>query len=344
MEKKVLVVATSRKTHGGITSVVKSHESGEQWKKFHCRWVETHRDGSAWRKVMYFIGGYIKFLVLLPFYGIVHIHLSTKISLLRKMVFIKTAKLFKKRIIVHLHCGNQLQDQWSEQYDYAFRTADVVLVLSSWIKNFINNKTKKDNIEICYNACPKAVILNDIPKKKYILYVGTIGTDKGYHILIEAFSKIAKQHENWNVKFAGIGEIQEAKVMAERLGIGKQIEMLGWVAGKEKENLFREASMLCLPSYMEGFPVCVLEAWSYGLPVVSTPVGGIPDVGKDGENIVLFDIGDVDSLSDKLKDLIENESLRKKISLNSRKLAKTIFNEETINNQLNQLYSRMSKE
>ena len=47
---KVLVIATSRKTRGGITSVVKAHETGEQWKKYHCRWIETHRDGNSIRK------------------------------------------------------------------------------------------------------------------------------------------------------------------------------------------------------------------------------------------------------------------------------------------------------
>lgn len=51
---KVLVVATSRKTRGGITSVVKAHETGNQWKKYHCKWIETHRDGPSWRKILYF--------------------------------------------------------------------------------------------------------------------------------------------------------------------------------------------------------------------------------------------------------------------------------------------------
>ena len=50
---KVLVVATSRKTKGGITSVVKAHETGEQWKKFHCKWIETHRDGNSVRKLLF---------------------------------------------------------------------------------------------------------------------------------------------------------------------------------------------------------------------------------------------------------------------------------------------------
>lgn len=47
---KVLVVATSRKTRGGITSVVKAHEQGEQWREFGCEWIETHIDGSFFKR------------------------------------------------------------------------------------------------------------------------------------------------------------------------------------------------------------------------------------------------------------------------------------------------------
>ena len=63
---KVLVVATSRKTRGGITSVVKAHETGNQWKKYHCKWIETHRDGPSWRKILYFIKAYLQFFCLVP--------------------------------------------------------------------------------------------------------------------------------------------------------------------------------------------------------------------------------------------------------------------------------------
>lgn len=51
---KVLVVATSRKTRGGITSVIKAHETGEQWKEFHCKWIETHIDKCIFLKLIIF--------------------------------------------------------------------------------------------------------------------------------------------------------------------------------------------------------------------------------------------------------------------------------------------------
>ncbi len=58
---RVLVVATSRKTRGGITSVVKAHETGEQWKKFHCRWIQTNRDSPVWRKLWYLVTALIEY-------------------------------------------------------------------------------------------------------------------------------------------------------------------------------------------------------------------------------------------------------------------------------------------
>ena len=74
---KVLIVATSRKTRGGITSVVKAHETGKQWNKYHCKWIETHRDGPSWRKILYFIKAYLQFFCLIHFYDLVHIHVAS---------------------------------------------------------------------------------------------------------------------------------------------------------------------------------------------------------------------------------------------------------------------------
>ena len=73
---KVLIIATSQKTRGGITAVIKAHEVGEQWKKFHCKWIETHIDKNSIYKLWYFIKGYAAFLCFLPFCNLVHIHTS----------------------------------------------------------------------------------------------------------------------------------------------------------------------------------------------------------------------------------------------------------------------------
>ena len=107
MVLRVLVVATSRKTRGGITSVVKAHETGEQWDKYHCRWIQTHRDGPAWRKLLYLFTALLEYLVLLPWYDIVHIHVATTQSARRKKIFFELAKIMHKKTIFHFHPSNE---------------------------------------------------------------------------------------------------------------------------------------------------------------------------------------------------------------------------------------------
>ena len=82
----------------------------------------------------------------------------------------------------------------------------------------------------------------------------------------------------------------------------------------------------------------VLDAWSYGLPVITTPVGGIPDVAKDGENMLLFNPGDVDALADCMERMITDKELRDRISWASLVFAKTKFNLETINKEVEVIY------
>lgn len=100
---RVLIIATSHKTRGGITSVIKAHQKGEQWKKFHCKWIETHIDKGDFLKLLYFCKGWILFILNLPFYDIVHIHTSEPPSAIRKCLFMWWSKLWKKKVIVHFH-------------------------------------------------------------------------------------------------------------------------------------------------------------------------------------------------------------------------------------------------
>ncbi|MCM1138941.1 MAG: glycosyltransferase family 4 protein [Muribaculum sp.] len=342
MRKKVLVVATSRKTHGGIATVVKAFEKGNIWQKYHCKWIEAHIDGTMIKKILYLIRGYVQYIILLPFYDIVHVHMSAGISAKRKIGFVRIAKMFRKPVVVHLHCGNQVEDSWSNQMTYIFTKADVGLVLSNCIKEAVKRKTgKDDNLQVCFNPAPEIKFQRDTPRKKYILYSGTIGKNKGYHILIEAFAKIAHKFPDWSVMIAGVGEMNNAISLIAEYGIEDQVKMLGWISGELKDRYYREASIFCLPSFMEGFPMSVLEAWAYGIPVISTPVGGIPDVAIDGDNMMLFDIGDVDGLADKLSDLISNEELREHIGQKSLELADGKFNLTTILKQLDMIYSSL---
>lgn len=339
---KVLVVATSRKTRGGITSVVKAHEQGRQWKKFHCRWIETHRDGDAVRKLWYLITGLLEYVCLLPFYDVVHIHLSEPPSAIRKSLFLCPAKMLKKKVIAHFHAFSPettILGPKRKVYQYLFGKADVVIVLSNFWKEKVNDCfSLGEKVQVVYNPCTSEVFATEYPKKKQILYAGTINARKGYADMIRAFSNIAYKYPDWQIVFAGNGEIENGMALAEELGIGQQTVFLGWVNGEEKDKAFKESLFFCLPSYAEGFPMAVLDAWAYGLPVITTPVGGIPDIAKDGENLLLFNPGDSDELSRQMERLITDEELREKIAEQSILLANTTFEISTINQEIEEIY------
>ena len=160
--------------------------------------------------------------------------------------------------------------------------------------------------------------------------------------MLRAFAKIAKEHPMWSLVFAGNGEVERGRDLSGQLGISHQVKWLGWVTGAEKDTAFRDASVYCLPSYAEGFPMGVLDAWSYGLPVITTPVGGIPDIADDGNNMLLFAPGDVGTLAIQLERVFSNATLRRRIAQESENLANTKFNIQTINKQIGSLYEELS--
>lgn len=345
LQHKVLVVATSRKTRGGITSVVKAHEMGSQWELYGCKWIETSIDTNNIMKILYFTKSMIQYCFYLPRCHIVHIHLSEPISALRKIPYFTLAKIFKKKTIIHFHsfspettiCGKH-----SKIYKYLFSNADRIIVLSESWKIYVNEKFRLgNNVQVIYNPCIANVSTKEYPKKKQILYAGTLNQRKGYSDLLKAFSLIAKSYPEWSVVFAGNGELDNAKKIANQLDISNQVIFLGWINGTYKDKIFKESTIFCLPSYAEGFPMAVLDAWAYGLPVITTPVGGIPDIAVNGENMLLFDPGNINTLAVQIKRLIDDKELLNKLICASKHLANTKFNIKTINSEIEKLYKEL---
>jgi glycosyltransferase involved in cell wall biosynthesis len=102
--------------------------------------------------------------------------------------------------------------------------------------------------------------------------------------------------------------------MCNALGIEDSVEFHGWIGDDAKTDELRKAGVFCLPSYDEGLPMGVLEAMSSGVPIVTTPVGGVPDVLTDEVSALLFEPGDVPGLRERLVRLLEDADLRVKLA------------------------------
>ena len=108
--------------------------------------------------------------------------------------------------------------------------------------------------------------------------------------------------------------------------------------GREKVRLLAEAAIYVLPSYNEGVPISILEAMSVGLPIVTTPVGGIPDVIRDGEEGFLVSPGSIDQLVGRIVELLSNENLRKHMGDAAQRRLRTDYSPEGSLSTLMALY------
>ena len=348
MNTKVLVVATSSNTRGGITSVINLYKSTELWKNWNCVWIETHIDKSLIIKIWFFIKSILRFIILIPNASIVHIHLSGPTSTNRKQIFIKLSKLFKKKIIIHFHAFSEkssIDVNYKKLYSKTFNSADSIIVLSkSWKQGIINDlNICKNRIKVIFNPCPTIKLNQSIQKENIILFAGTLNERKNYRTLIKAFAIIAKEFPSWKLVFAGNGEVEQAINIARTLGVENQVDFKGWISGSDKHQLFSKATVFCLPSYAEGFPMAVLDAWAYGLPVITTPVGGIPEVARDGENMILFNPDDFQYLAQKIKQLIINQELQIKLSNAALSFAHNQFSLKRIESDIREIYESYFK-
>ncbi len=337
---KVLVVATSRETRGGITSVIKAHETGRQWHEFNCEWIETHIDGSAFQKIRCFIKGFFQFAFKLKKADIVHIHMA---AVERKMPFVFLSKLLKKKLIIHLHFPDPQTTVYNPvkapRYKWCLSKADKVIVLSESWAELLRKEWGVDNLQVIYNPCPKVEspkynLQTDCP---YILYAGNLSGRKGYKDLLSAFALVHDKMPGWRIKFAGNGEVENGKKIAAQLRIEDKVDFLGWVNGSEKDEAFRNAAVYCLPSYAEGFPMGVLDAWAYHLPVITTPVGGLPEILDNGTNALVFTPGNIEGLSQCLCDITSSD-VREQLSKASENLSSTMFDVDNVNRQIRALY------
>ena len=346
MNNKVIVLGPGRNTRGGISTVIKEYENTKLWNDFNCKWIGTYIDKRNIHKIFYFLKGLITYILNISRYDIIHIHISWSTTAFRKMFFFPLAKALNKKVIIHLHSAAEpvINSKSQFPYKFMFKHADLTIFLSNGISTELNKHFQIKKSVVLYNPClnhkPNSTKINE--KEMQILFAGTITQKKGYLDLIHSFGLIAHKFPEWKLIFAGNGEIENAKSLAKDLNIEEQVIFKGWVNRDEIQALFEKASIFCLPSYTEGFPMAVLDAWSFGLPVITTPVGGLTDVLIPDKNALVFEPSDINHLAKLIDELITDESLRKRISEESIKLSQEKFNITSISKQLSELYLSLS--
>lgn len=355
--KRVLIVGSARESGGGVSSVIRMMEKMPIWQKYHCYWLGTQiQRGYLW-KLWYAVKANILALFIVWRYDIVHLHtVPDKPGLIIQLPVMLLALLWRNKIIVHIHMGDQLKDHTENGlFKWYLRKADRVVLLAECFREVLTQGfgVENEKIVVVYN-CSSSPSVNSgkVCRTKSIIMAGYFDENKAHDILMRSLTLTlphrdeGKQYDKdcldgWKVILMGNGDVDKYKGICHRLGLDNVVSFAGYVTGERKNKIWREASIFCLCSHVEGFPMVVLEAWNYGIPVVTTPVGGLPDVIEEGVNCLTFDFDDVEGLSRQLQRLIADEELRKKMGEYEQKFVREHFSIEMVNKQIEDLYGSL---
>jgi glycosyltransferase involved in cell wall biosynthesis len=164
---------------------------------------------------------------------------------------------------------------------------------------------------------------------------------KGLQYLLEAISKVKVKHPSTQFKVYGDGELRdELMAYARELGLdGSQIFVGSFTSREDLSRIMANTDIFAMSSILEGQPLSLVEAMAYGCPIVTTTVGGIPELIQDSVNGFLCEPRDSDCLARKLCLMIEEPALREKLGCKARESYELgPFQAKAICNQISSVY------
>lgn len=230
-------------------------------------------------------------------------------------------KLFGKKIYTTVHGLDHKRAKWGRFASWyiktgeknAVRFSDEIIVLSKGVQNYFMQTYGRKTVFIPNGVnrpeiyAPKQIKENyGLEKDDYILYLGRLVPEKGEHYLIEAFKSI--QTDKKLVIAGGASDTDEYMERLKTLAAGdERIIFTGFVQGRMLEELYSNAYIYVLPSDLEGMPLSLLEAMSYGNCCLVSDIAECAEVVED--KAVVFKRSNVSDLKEKLQMLFDDEKL-----------------------------------
>lgn len=200
-------------------------------------------------------------------------------------------------------------------YNYKIKKYDHIVLLTEEDKKNWN----RDNISVI----PNPTILNNkcisLLDEKKIVSVGRLVEQKNFKSLIKAFKKVVEKHPDWKLDIYGEGNLKnDLQTQIRSANLSNNIFLKGF--SENHNEIYGKSSIFVLTSIYEGFPLVLLEAMSFGLPLISYDCPcGPKDLIKNGENGYLLPLGNENMLSSHINKLIENKEKRVNMGNNGRK-------------------------
>lgn len=209
--------------------------------------------------------------------------------------------------------------------------ADAIICSSDFIRDgFLRRYSdKSDTVTPGVDAEYFFPIENTHPDNRTLIFVAKLeGAQeyKGLRELLDAVSILCRLDAKVRLIVAGDGDMREDyEKYARKMGIGDYVEFRGNLDRKELRQAYQEASLFALPTSYDNRPLAILEAMASGLPVVSTRIGGIPDMVTEGAEGFLIEPHDTIALAEKISAILHDNQLRNRLSRAARKRSEEEF-------------------
>ena len=269
---------------------------------------------------------------------------------LERLFLYKIKGKFKKIVEHHVNKANFVnveneKNNLLKKIKYLYRNYREKKLINKYDKFLVLTEEDKkdwadDRIKVIHN--PLSFSSNQFSdyKNKKIISVGRLDYQKGYDILISVWNKISKKYPDWSLEVYGEGvEREKLQNKINELNLNSSFLLKGAV--KNIYEKYLESSIYIMSSRYEGMPMVLLEAMSFGLPVISFDCPcGPKDIIKDNEDGFIIKFGNIEQMAEKIEELINDEEKRKLFGINAKKNIQR-FSEEKIMNQWKELFEKL---
>ena len=283
---------------------------------------------------------------------IVHINTSLNFKAFwRDFVYLLLVKLLARKAIYQVHGGSlEVFLHASHLRRTAVRMAlslgDVVVVLSKAELAAYSRLVVGSVISLIPNAidvaeyCP-TTSRNEGGSQLVLRYLGRLDREKGLFEALHAMRilRVERNINNVRMQIAGVGPAEsELKERIAEFDLTECAAMTGPLFGRDKIRFLQNADMLVFPSYHEGLPYVILESMAAGTPVLTTPVGAIPEIIKNGVHGIFVKPRDAIALADAIEKIMKDRRSLKRMSKACVEHARERYSKERLETQFKQLY------
>ena len=366
--KNVLIVGPVPPPYGGIAAVVQEIVNSRLAEDYSFEIFDAQEGApsefSLLKRLPFNVKRLLKFnlMILKKRFDFAHLHFDCGSSRGRALMFL-SLRLRGIKVLLHLHGTG-----WEVFYDevseserlfarIGLRASNIIIVLYSFWVRKLKELIPGSEVYVTNNfvgpgePVPEPIILEYRKKCGFeeddivVIFVGGLGWRKGCYDILEAIPALVAENEKMKFLFVGgddyPGEFEKIKDQASEHGLDQNIYLTGQASREDVTVYMQMSQIFLLPTYREGAPIAIIEAMRASLPIITTPVGGIPDMVTDGFNGLLIEPGHPEQIAQAVRRLVADPTLRRELGRAANEVFEQKFSSSAAIGQLEKMYEKI---